>query len=220
MRPAVAGQVGDDGLQERVVVWHTEQRREEFIFTGGIILVANRRLDDSPQARAINSRIPVLLFQPTNEEIAALMRHIASQGHRHGPYTLSAEDCQEVAEEIIARSSRLQRNLDLRLLVNAFQDRLQFINGDSESDWRHLLDSRIKGRVTAPAGGYQSRSDRKDSELAIVREIAHLGRQERLAAWQKATHKSEKALYRRLKELGQDGSHSPQFAQGGDWRDN
>jgi hypothetical protein len=221
LRSALWGQTGEDGLQERLVFWHTARHREEVIFTGGVIMVANCPLDDIPQLRALKTRVPVIRFQPTNEEIAALMRDIARQGHRHGPDVLSPEHCLEVAEEIIARSRRLQRNLDLRLFVNACTDRVQFRNGASESHWRALLDSRVKERAVPPAAEYEPRTVRKAREQALARSLLNLGRQERLRAWEKATGKSEKALYRRLKEVGHlaHDSHFPQD-RGGFWSEN
>ena len=219
LRSALWGQEGEDGLQERPVDWKIGGKREQVIFTGGVILVANCRMDDNPKARAIKTRIPCLQFQPTNEEVAALMRRIASQGHRHGQDFLSPEECVEVAEDIIARSNRLQRNLDLRLLVNTFNDRLQWANGDSETHWRDMLRSRMQERVVAPAGNYVPRSVQKANELEIARRVANLPRQERFATWKKETGKSESAMYRRLKELGHESSHYSHFSQQR-WTDN
>jgi hypothetical protein len=105
------------------------------------------------------------------------------------------------------RSHRLQRNLDLRLFVTACQDRLQWANGASETHWRDLLDSRIKERVLPPTRNYQTRSEQKEEEIALVHRIAHLPRRERLAAWKEETGKSEPALYRRMKELNLGDSY-------------
>lgn len=152
LRSALWGQENAAGRQERLVVWHIAGKRDEFIFTGGVVLVANCRLDDIPQLRALKTRIVSAHYRPTHEEIAALMRRIAGQGHRHGTHTLPPADCLEVAKEIIGRSQRLQRNLDIRLFVNACKDRLQWANGDSETDWRTLLDSHEGDRAGAGRG--------------------------------------------------------------------
>ena len=144
LRSALWGQVGKNGKQERLVVWHIGGRREEFFFSGGVIIIANCNLNDIPQLRALKTRMASVHYQPTNEEIAALMRKIASAGHWHGRYHLPPEDCLEVAREIVERSQRLQRNLDIRLLINAFNDRLQWANGAAETHWRDMLDTRIE----------------------------------------------------------------------------
>jgi hypothetical protein len=109
LRSALWGQSGEDNVQERLIVWQTFRQREEVIFTGGVIMVANCPLDNIPQLRALKTRVPVMHFQATNEQMAALMRHIARQGHRHGDYRLTPEQCLEVAREIITRSRRLGR---------------------------------------------------------------------------------------------------------------
>jgi hypothetical protein len=192
LRSALWGQAGPDGEQERVVVWHTGHLRDEFVFTGGLVMVANCDLDDVPQLRALKTRIPCARYQPTNEEVATLMRKIARRGHRHGSQRLGPEECLEVAEAIISRSERLQRNLDLRLLVNSFADRLQWENGAAQTHWLDLLESRMKERVLAP----KTRAGRKEQELAVLRRIAKLPRAERLAAWTRETGKSQAAMYR------------------------
>ncbi len=178
-------------------MWHTHRRREDFLFTGGIILIANCPLDNLPQAQALRTRIPCLHYKASNEELAALFRKIASRGHRHGPYELSPADCLEVVQEILSRSRRLQWNLDLRLLVNAFQDRLQFMHGAAETDWRVLLDSRMQER-TVVTDHPPSRAERKRREEDLAGRIAQLPREERLRVWVEQTGKSEPALYRRL----------------------
>src|SRR4051794_833066 len=99
------------------------------------------------------------------------MRSIAKRGHAHGPHALPSDKCLEVAAEIIDRSDRLKRNLDLRLLVNTFQDRLQWENGAAETHWRDLLESRMKERVLAPAKGLGVRAATKEKELNVLRQI-------------------------------------------------
>ena len=201
LRSALWGQLGRDGRQERLVTWQTVDGREEFVFTGGVILVANCNLDDVPQLRALKTRIPSLHYQPTNEEIGARMRELARRGHAHGPHSLSPEMCLEVAREVIVRSFRLNRGLDLRLLVNAFQDRLQYENGAAETHWVDLLDSRLRERVVVPPGGAGVRGKRKEWEFAVLRRIANLPTQERLDVWKQETGKSQAAMYRRLDEM-------------------
>jgi hypothetical protein len=206
LRSALWGQAGEDGQQERLVVWQTARMREEFLFEGGIILVANGPPDDVPQLRAVKTRITCLRFQPTTEEVAALMRDIARRGHRHGLHRLSPKECLEVATEIVTRTQRLQRNLDLRLLVNALQDRLQWANGSSETHWLDLLESRMKERVVSPGAGVRPRSERRARELAVARRIAGLPLEERMRTWERETGRSRASLYRRLGELNDDGS--------------
>ena len=203
LRSALWGLPGQGGKQERVVTWQTATERQDFIFTGGVVLVANAALADVPELRAVKTRIPCLAFQPSNEEIAAKMRDIARRGHAHGRRRLTPRECLEVAEEIIARSQRLERPLDLRLLVNTFQDRIQHEAGAAETDWRDLLDSRMKERVVAKPGRPETRAEQQERELALVRRLAGRPRAERVAVWVRMTGKSQAAMYRREAQLGE-----------------
>lgn len=200
LRSALWGQVDAYGRQQRVVSWVISGVREEVLVTGGIILVGNLPPDNTPQLRAVGTRVTLVRYSPTNEEIAAQMRHLAAKGHQHGPHFLPPEDCQVVVRALLERSKRLDRNLDLRLCVNAWTDFLQWQNGDAESDWLDLLESRLQQRTVASPGRL-SRDQRRQNELAVLKRIANLPRLERLSAWKKATGKSQAALYRRMGEL-------------------
>lgn len=202
LRSALWGQDDHRNKQERLIVWQIGGLRQEIIFTGGIILVANRDLDNIPQLRAVRTRIACPRFQPTTDEVAAKMRQIAKQGHRHGPITLPPDECLEVAAEIITASQRLQRNLDLRLFVNGCKDRIQWKEGAAETHWKVLLEGRMKERTPPPDERYESRNERTMRELEIVRTIMNLPPTERLSVWQRETGKSKAALYRRLEQAG------------------
>ena len=211
LRSALGGHESTPGWQERPVNWQVAGNREEFLFTGGIVFISNCRLGDIPQLRALKTRLVTTHYRPTNEEIAALMRDIACQGHRHGPYFLPPDECLEVVQEIVARSQRLQRNLDIRLYVNSCKDRLQWANGAAETDWHQLLDSRMNETASPGGDKYESRAERKGRELAIARRIADLPPLERLEVWKKETGKSRPALYRRLEDLKKEPSHFSRF---------
>jgi hypothetical protein len=178
----------------RLVTWQTAKGREKFFFLGGIILVANCPLDDIPQLRAVKGRLDPLEFRVTNAEMAAFMRHVAKDGHRHGPDWLPPEECLEVAEEIIVRSQRVERPLDMRLLVKGFKAKLQWLRGASETHWTVLLESRMKERVV-PARHQGVRAAERERKLALVSRIYHLPRPERAAIWTKETGQSEQAYY-------------------------
>jgi hypothetical protein len=197
LRSALWGLPGRDGRQRRVVVWQVADDRKEFVFTGSVILIGNSPPADTPQLLAVKTRVPVVNFTPTTEELAAQMRLLAGLGHQHGPHRLPPEDCMKVVEELLARSQRL----DLRQYVNACNDYLQWSNGAAESHWLDLLESRLQQRTVVSAGKPGGRAERKQAELALVRRIAGLAPQERLAVWQQETGKSQAALYRRLDDL-------------------
>jgi len=110
----------------------------------------------------------------------------------------------EVAEHVIAASSRAGRHLDMRLLKLAFGCRIQVEDEEAGCSWRDLVDSLFLGRPTAteavtPIG---IRAHRKAAELERAREIADLPVSEQLETWRSRTGKSQAAMYRRLAELG------------------
>jgi hypothetical protein len=93
--------------------------------------------------------------------------------------------------------------LDLRLLVNAFADRIQADDHDSGCCWRDLVFSSLVRRPAVlndvePVG---IRQDRKARELRIAREIVELDPADRLKIWRTKTGKSQATLFRRLAEL-------------------
>jgi hypothetical protein len=202
LRAALWGPQGADGKQERVVQWGVDKKKAEFLFTGGVIITANLPLDDVPQLDAVRGRITHLYYQPTDDEIQALMRKIAAGGHRHGPHTLPPQECLEVVRAVVGRSQKMKRNLDLRLMVNAFRDRLQWENGEAETHWEDLLESRMQEKVVAPARGPGLKAQEHARELDVLRRIIHLPRQERLDAWKRETGKSQPTMYRRMADFG------------------
>jgi hypothetical protein len=214
LRSALWGPTGAGGEQVRTVCWQTAKGRHEFVFTGGIILVANRDLGDIPEARALKTRLLCLHHQLTDDEIAAQMRAIARKGYARGSSSLSPEACLEVADAIVERTATSGRKLDLRLMVNALNDRLQFVDGASDTHWLELLDSRLEERVVVPAGGVGVRARRKNREYEVLRQTTGLSTQDRLAVWMKETGRSRAALYRRLDELEQAESQISQFSPG------
>jgi hypothetical protein len=70
----------------RLVTWTTaatDKDKERFEFRGGLILISNRPMADLPELRALATRIEVYQREVTDPEISALMRDLASKGHRH-----------------------------------------------------------------------------------------------------------------------------------------
>ena len=64
----------------RLVQYRRQDRVETVRFTGGIIIISNMELHGGPLLEALKSRVHYLRYVPTDEQIAALMLEIASQG--------------------------------------------------------------------------------------------------------------------------------------------
>jgi len=105
LRSALWGQRrGDSGPQERLITWSTHKMRLETLFTGGIIVISNRQLVDLPELQALKTRIPCMHLQPGDNELRALMRHVALKGFEHGGLKMDPVECSEVCR---GRSSHI-----------------------------------------------------------------------------------------------------------------
>jgi hypothetical protein len=199
LRSACWGQERD-GRMHRLLTWHCKNAPPPFQFEGGVIILSNRPLQDLPELQAVATRLNPVELHVSDREVAALMRSIALEGHRHGTETLTPDQCGEVAEFVIREAQEAGRRLDVRMLKNSFQDRLQFESGDRVVHWHDLVRSRLQGR--AAVARREGRDERIRREREIARSIEHLPRAERAAQWTTLTGLSEKALYRRLAECG------------------
>jgi hypothetical protein len=199
-----------DGGGERVVRYRRQGRDATVRFTGGIVMVSNLELHDTPVLEALKSRVHVLRYDPTDEQVAALMRLIASKGWPASAQRVPAGECLEVAEFLIGESRRLAVRLDLRLLVDkSFPDYLQWREGHAETNWKDLVLTTLEERLVelrhTPPPRPRSREERLEEERRIVREIVaiHGTREARLAAWNRRMGggASERRFYRRLAEV-------------------
>jgi hypothetical protein len=192
----------------RVVKYRRQGREERTVFRGGIICISNRELHDDDLLGAFKSRVHTLNYNPSDEQLGALMLDIADRGWPSGRSNpeISPKETRDVAHYLIGEMLRLACPFDLRLLVNkALPDFQQWKDGEAECDWRDLVTASIEEHlvdVRHEAETPISREARKDGERAIVREIvlSHESRDEQLRAWTKRTGKSERAFYRRLAE--------------------
>ena len=186
-----------DETGARIIKYRRQDRDETIHFTGGIIMISNLELRSGPVLDALKSRVHYLCYNPTDEQMAAMMRTIAAKGW----HTLSPDECLEVADFLIEESRRVGCHLDLRLLVDkSFPDYLQHQDGDAETHWKDLIritleDHLIDLKHTAPASKL-SRKEAKEQEQTLVREllVQYQTKEERVAAWQSQTGKSERGV--------------------------
>lgn len=212
LRSALAAQrkEGDTGPLERPVTWTTYQMEHRFVFTGSIIMIANRPLGDAPELRAVKTRIPCIHLEATAYELRALMRSVALKGFAHDGKRMEPSECVEVNKYLVEQSLTLRRSLDMRLLVSCFQDFLQWQEGDAGCHWKDLVTARLHERPTsfeAPVD-LGSRAERLQKERELVAKIVSEtdDRKERLRLWKEQAGKSEAALYRRIGELQREGA--------------
>jgi hypothetical protein len=184
---------------EREITWTAFNVPIHFVFTGGIILIANRQLETIPELAALASRITVLQLVATFAEVAALMRSVALEGFTFGLDFVTPKECMAVAEYVIDRMRSRDRPLDMRVYSNGVKDYLQCKTGHSDTDWKDLIETRLR-RTTLLR---ERRVDVKAREQGIALELSQMdvGPEERLRLWKEQTGKSERAYWRRLKEL-------------------
>ncbi len=129
-----------DPRQPRTVSYKSKDQDLKVIFTGAIIAISNVPLRCDPLARALGSRVVQLEHEPTDDEIAAFMRNLASKGTDD----LSAPECSEVAEFVIAETRGFDLRLDLRHLSKGLQDFKQWKDKKSKTHWKDLVRTSLK----------------------------------------------------------------------------
>ena len=192
----------------RVVQYRRQGLVSKVQFTGGMICISNLELRSAPLIQAIKSRVHYLRYEPTDEQLAALMRAIALKGWSAGQLDMTPLECEEVVSYLIVESERLGCRLDLRLLVDkAFPDYLQHRSRATEVHWKDLVAATLQEQLVEllhTPDRSASRMERKLDEQQLVKQLLteFPTREARVAAWKERTGKSERALYRRRRELG------------------
>jgi hypothetical protein len=87
----------------------------------------------------------------------------------------------------------------MRTYVNGVKDYLQCKSGHSDTDWKDLIDTRLR-RTTILR---ERRADVMSRETSLALELSRMdvSPAERMRLWKEKTHKSERAYWRRLKSL-------------------
>jgi DNA (cytosine-5)-methyltransferase 1 len=194
-----------DYTQPRVVPYAREGRKMSVTVTGCCFIMTN----EEHNPRAFASRITTLEYAPTQEQIAALMRDIASRDVKRQKWELSGAECTEVAEFLIPEAGTLKVQLDLRdLIEKSLPDYALWKDGHSKVDWRDLVRAHLLGKLselkhTPPKP--MSRASRLDKEREAVREILRLfpkSRAEQLEAWRaKFPNAGDRRFDRRKSEV-------------------
>lgn len=135
---ALGGKPGE----ARPVTYSTKRKndRRSLKFSGGIICISNVPLRHDPLAEAIVSRVVLHEHDPSDEELAAVMRHTAMQGTN----VLTPGECLEVVECVISQCRTHDFRLDLRYLDKGLQDYRQFKEGKTLCSWEDLIQASMK----------------------------------------------------------------------------
>ncbi len=202
LRSACWGQRGDDGKQMRTITWATARGVESIVFSGGIIMLSNRPLDDLPELKAIKTRISHLHLEVTDAEIAAQMRRLARNGYRHDGKEMTGDECETVCDFVILESQSKLCHLDMRLLDNAFRDYLQWREGHSSCHWQTLVATRLDGKrdelAVTPPKDRQQDEDLRTLETVLSQFPSTLAAQ---VEWCRLRGKSRASFFRYKRAL-------------------
>jgi hypothetical protein len=188
--------------EPRAVSYKSKDVEQKVLFTGTVIAISNVPLRSDPLARALGSRIVVLEHEPTDDEIAAFMRHLAEEGFED----LSSEECVEVAEFVIDETRQFDLRLDLRHLTKAWQDFRQHKHGRSRTTWRDLVRTSLKKFATEPVIPF-SKKDEIEGQRQKVRDAIRRFPNDRHAQIADTGLKSS-TFYNRLKEVQAEAASS------------
>ncbi|QDT24340.1 AAA family ATPase [Gimesia chilikensis] len=181
--------------EPRLISYKSKDRDERIWFTGSIIAISNIPLRHDPLARALGSRIVMLEHEPTDEEVAVFIRHLALQGYPE----LSPDECLEVAEFLIAETRKMDQRLDLRHLTKAWQDYRQVKQGDALTSWQDLVRSSLQKQIAEPVRAI-SKDEDKEIQRQLIKELTERfpnDRHSQLAEWPHG----KSTFYKRLKEV-------------------
>jgi len=179
----------------RPVSYRTKDTEETIQFSGSIIAISNLPLRSDPHARALGSRIVVLEHEPSDDEISAFMRLLASKGFED----LSPDECMEVAEFIIAETRAHDQRLDLRHLTKACQDYRQCKHGRAKTSWQDLVRTSLRKLINESVIPMKKSED-MDDQRQLVRELMERfpnDRKRQLAEWPHC----KSSFYDRRKEI-------------------
>ncbi len=127
-----------DGSRVRKVPYRTARGRRVVDFTGGIVAISNLALDEHRNGviAALESRVDVQKFDPTPEQVEAVVFKIAEEG----PAGVPAEESAMVAEFLVQECRRRGTRLTLRLFIDhALRDYRMWKAGGLENHWMVLV---------------------------------------------------------------------------------
>lgn len=187
------------GRQPRRITWQTARGELSVNFTGGLIIIMNRSMPNTPEMEAIKTRVPVIDMKVTPEEMEALLRELSSKEFVDGDLSLPIDKCREVCEFLIDESAKLGRRLNLRFLFNAFRDRCSWESGEAQTSWQEMVISRIREDATGTFKP-KSKAEKTRREFELLEELAKksLVRLQLTSMFVQETGYSRATAYRRV----------------------
>jgi hypothetical protein len=195
---------GHDETNVRYVRYKKSGDDMVIAFSGAIIGISNLPLGGhhAEVTRALRDRVHVIQYEPSDEQMVALMGSIAASGH-HG---IPPKSCVQVLGHLLNRLNEHELRPSLRLFVDkALRDYQLWEARQSERHWKDLVEASIRQELVQPKHPINdiSRSERLEVEKRIALDIwaTHDAKQERVREWKERTGGSQAGFYRRITEL-------------------
>jgi hypothetical protein len=190
----------------RTVKYRRRGHEETVHFSGGLVAISNLELHSNSIMDAIRSRTKPLSWNPSDLQLAALMREAVAEGWQRGDTILNPIECREVVEFVIEQCRHYNARMDLRLLFDgALPDFAATKLGEHEVDWRDHAVMAICQRVKQLkfSGPAKTRAERIAMETKLVERIRaeKSTRREQVEAWYQETAMTERTFDRRSADL-------------------
>lgn len=200
-----------DNSGVRWVRYKTAKGDVQVPFSGGIIAISNLPLDGHHHAilRALRDRIFTINYEPSDEQIIALIQHIASTGLNE----VAPANCLKVCNFLLNECQLRDVRPSVRLFVDkAIKDFELHEAGLTETHWKDLVCSNLEQQLVElkhPTTDL-SRAELIAAERRIALDLflSFESKAERIDQWKTRTGKSQAAFYRRVKELRDEGQLS------------
>ncbi len=218
LRAALWGQKDRQGVEQRLVTWTTANDKKkygiragsrQFNFTGQIIIIANTRLVDQPEVRALADRIPQQELCLTTIQIQAAMIEFSRREWRHNCHVVTARECGKVTRFLIEEIERQEMRISLRVRELALAEYLAWREGITRQPWETAVKILVEEKaamqeVDGIDGKKRGIKERMLAEEQTLREILIETPvwKERVELWTKRTGLSQRTFYRRMSTMG------------------
>jgi len=194
MQILLAALDGDPG-QPRIVRYKSKDKEQTINFTGTVIAISNVPLRCDPLARALGSRIVFVEHEPTDDEIAAFIRYLSTEGY----VDLTPDECLQVAEFVIEETRQYDLRLDLRHLTKGWQDYRQVKHKRAKTSWEDLVRTSLLKLAREPAIPMSKAEDIEHQRRLVLELMERYPNetQKQLAEWPR----SKSLFYQRRKEV-------------------
>ena len=199
---------GHDRSGTRFITHKTAKGTRTVPFSGGIFFLSNLGLDGHHKEilAAIRDRINVIHFDPSDEQIIALIFKLADDGVGD----TDPKEARKVAAFVLEHCELLKIRPSVRLFVDkALKDYQLWASGKCEAHWEDLVVSNLRQSLIELQHDVRdlSRDEQIETERRIALDIfLSFGTvPQRVAEWEVRTGKKQATFYRRIKELRLDG---------------